>query len=409
MYKTAIITYTYGNGLISDSRKEAKGSDTEKRYYHYNHIGSTTAITDADGDLLYRIAYGTYGELTGIYDADGDPVEDKTAVIRSETLRFLYNGRYGVETGADGLYYMRARYYNPQIKRFINRDIIDGSITDSQSLNKYSYVQGNPISLVDPFGLCAQDYFSRAGHELLDWLGFIFDPADAINFLWYTAEGNAAMAAATAVAIVPAAGSFIAKGTKQAIKAGKKAAQKAGEKAARNATEKAAKKAAKKKLAKEATETGVEKAAKEAAEKATEKTAKETAEKAAEEAAEKGIKSGLNSGLLDELANSGVKYNPDDVVAITKNADGKLVWLENGNSNAGLEHIMQHAEQFATKGISSDKIPDFIMHALEEGKVVGTQRTRTIYEVMYEGKLQRVAISVGDNGFIVGANPKSIP
>ena len=389
MYKTATITYTYGNGLISDSKKEAKDSDTEKRYYHYNHIGSTTAITDADGDLLYSFTYGTYGELTGIYDADGQKMAGEAAgqssireTLQAENLRFLYNGRYGVETGANGLYYMRARYYNPQIKRFINRDIIDGSITDSQSLNKYSYVQGNPISLVDPFGLCAQDYFSRAGHELLDWLGFIFDPADAINFLWYTAEGNAAMAAATAVAIIPAAGSFIAKGTKQAIKAGKKAAQKAGEKAAKNATEKAAKKAAAKKLAKEATETGVEKAAKEAAEKATEKTAKETAEKAAEEAAEKGIKGGLNSGLLDELANSGVKYNPDDVVAITKNADGKLVWLENGNSNAGLEHIMQHAEQFATKGISSDKIPDFIMHALEEGKVVGTQRTRTIYEVM---------------------------
>ena len=305
--ETATITYTYGNGLISDSRKEAKGSDTEKRYYHYNHIGSTTAITDADGDLLYRIAYGIYGELTGIYDVDGDLIEDKTAVIRSENLRFLYNGRYGVETGANGLYYMRARYYNPQIKRFINRDIIDGSITDSQSLNKYSYVQGNPISLVDPFGLCAQDYFSRAGHELLDWLGFIFDPADAINFLWYTAEGNAAMAAATAVAIVPAAGSFIAKGTKQAIKAGKKAAQKAGEKAAKNATEKAAKKAAAKKLAKEAgkeaAEKGAEKAAKEAAEKATEKTAKETAEKAAEEAAEKGIKGGSASNYGIDMDN----------------------------------------------------------------------------------------------------------
>ena len=297
--ETATITYTYGNGLISDSRKEAKGSDTEKRYYHYNHIGSTTAITDADGDLLYSFTYGTYGELTGIYDADGQKMAGEAAdqrsireTLQAEKLRFLYNGRYGVETGADGLYYMRARYYNPQIKRFINRDIIDGSITDSQSLNKYSYVQGNPISLVDPFGLCAQDYFSRAGHELLDWLGFIFDPADVINFLWYTAEGNTAMAAATAVAIVPAAGSFIAKGTKQAIKAGKKAAQKAGEKAAKNATEKAAKKAAAKKLAKEATETGVEKAAKEAAEKATEKTAKEATEKTAKEAAEKGIKSG---------------------------------------------------------------------------------------------------------------------
>ena len=49
------------------------------------------------------------------------------------------------------------------------------------------------------------------------------------------------------------------------------------------------------------------------------------------------------------------------------------------------------------------------MTALKDGKVVGTQRTRTIYELMYEGKLQRVAISVGDSGFIVGANPKSIP
>ena len=336
--ETATITYTYGNGLISDSKKEAKDSDTEKRYYHYNHIGSTTAITDADGDLLYRIAYGTYGELTGIYDADGDLIEDKTAVIRSENLRFLYNGRYGVETGANGLYYMRARYYNPQIKRFINRDIIDGSITDSQSLNKYSYVQGNPISLVDPFGLCAQDYFSRAGHELLDWLGFIFDPADAINFLWYTAEGNAAMAAATAVAIVPAAGSFIAKGTKQAIKAGKKAAQKAGEKAAKNATEKAAKKAAKKKLAKEAgkeaAEKGAEKAAKEAAEKATEKTAKETAEKTAKEAAEKGIKSGTPSGYYQDA--SGRWHRPNGQFAsnaeVGINSPVKVSTGSHGNS-----------------------------------------------------------------------------
>ena len=345
MYKTATITYTYGNGLISDSRKEAKGSDTEKRYYHYNHIGSTTAITDADGDLLYRIAYGTYGELTGIYDADGQKMAGEAAdqrsireTLQAEKLRFLYNGRYGVETGADGLYYMRARYYNPQIKRFINRDIIDGSITDSQSLNKYSYVQGNPISLVDPFGLCAQDYFSRTGHELLDWLGFLFDPADAINFLWYTAEGNAAMAAATAVAIVPAAGSFIAKGTKQAIKAGKKAAQKAGEKAAKNATEKAAKKAAAKKLAKEAgkeaAEKGAEKAAKEATEKATEKTAKETAEKTAKEATEKGIKSGTPSGYYQDA--SGRWHRPNGQFAsnaeVGINSPVKVSTGSHGNS-----------------------------------------------------------------------------
>lgn len=47
----------------------------------------------------------------------------------------------------------------------------------------------------------------------------------------------------------------------------------------------------------------------------------------------KAIESGLNSNLLDELANSGVKYNPEDIVAITKTADGKLVWLENGTDS----------------------------------------------------------------------------
>lgn len=116
--------------------------------------------------------------------------------------------------------------------------------------------------------------------------------------------------------------------------------------------------------------------------------------------------------LLDELANSGVKYNPDEVMAITKTASSKLAWLEKGNSNAGFEHVMRHADEFAAKGIKSNEIPDFLMEALSKGKVVGTQgrgNGRPIYEVVFNGQKQRVAITVGNNGFIVGANPKSIP
>ncbi|MBT2288844.1 hypothetical protein J7E73_06760 [Paenibacillus albidus] len=56
-------------------------------------------------------------------------------------------------TDENGLYYMRARYYNPDIKRFVNRDVVTGTISSAQTLNRYAYVNGNPISYVDPFGL----------------------------------------------------------------------------------------------------------------------------------------------------------------------------------------------------------------------------------------------------------------
>ncbi|KAA9002139.1 hypothetical protein F4V43_13520 [Paenibacillus spiritus] len=114
---------------------------------------------------------------------------------------------------------------------------------------------------------------------------------------------------------------------------------------------------------------------------------------------------------MDELANSGVKYNPNDVVAVTRNADGKLVWIENGNSQAGLNHILNHADDFAAKGISQGQLPEFITKAVSGGKIVGYQGKgtgRPIYEVSFNGQTQRVAITTGNNGFIVGANPVSI-
>ena len=70
-----------------------------------------------------------------------------------EDMAFLYNGQYGVMSDDNGLYYMRARYYNIDIKRFINQDILTGTIDSSQSLNRYAYVEGNPVSYLDPFGL----------------------------------------------------------------------------------------------------------------------------------------------------------------------------------------------------------------------------------------------------------------
>ena len=69
---------------------------------------------------------------------------------------FGYNGRDGVVTGRNGLIYMRARYYSPEHRRFVNADVIPGEISNAITLNRYAYANGNPVSNVDPFGLSAE-------------------------------------------------------------------------------------------------------------------------------------------------------------------------------------------------------------------------------------------------------------
>ena len=107
---------------------------------------------------------------------------------------------------------MRTRYYNPEVKRFINQDTILGSITNSQSLNRYAYVQGNSISLIDPFGMSPSAGNNAIGHTLLDFtglipgIGFVFDVA---NSVWYVAEGNYTMAALAAFSAIPGLGDAV--------------------------------------------------------------------------------------------------------------------------------------------------------------------------------------------------------
>ena len=130
----SIVTkYVYGKGLIGEE------VDSAFKTYHFDCRGSTIAITDANGNITDTFEYDTYGKFIS-----------KTGT--SEVI-FGYNGRDGVVTDDNGLIYMRTRYYSPEMRRFINADIIHGEISDSTSLNRYAYVNGNPVSFVDPIGL----------------------------------------------------------------------------------------------------------------------------------------------------------------------------------------------------------------------------------------------------------------
>jgi RHS repeat-associated protein len=127
--------YVYGPGLLYEVTETATNSYL--RYYHYDYRGSTVALTDHESRVTDRYEYSAYGTLTYRIGTTDTP--------------FLYNGRYGVQTDHNGLLYMRARYYNPYICRFINPD----PVGFAGGLNWYAFADGNPIRLIDPFGLCA--------------------------------------------------------------------------------------------------------------------------------------------------------------------------------------------------------------------------------------------------------------
>ncbi|MCD7947775.1 MAG: hypothetical protein LUG13_05695 [Oscillospiraceae bacterium] len=111
----------------------------------------------------------------------------------------------------------------------------------------------------------------------------------------------------------------------------------------------------------------------------------------------------LAEGLIKELAESGVKYNADDVMMITKTPDGKLLWLESGNKEGGLKHILNgHANDFAAKGITD--IPSFLNEVLQINPIsTGTTASGPFSVYSMDGSLYKVAY--GTNGYIVSFYP----
>ncbi|WP_319561733.1 RHS repeat-associated core domain-containing protein [Marispirochaeta sp.] len=106
-------------------------SETGRYYYHTDHLGSIEAATDETGAGVWTANYSAFGEvLASIGSLDQEPV---------------YTGK-GYDEDVQ-LYYFNARWYDPELGRFISEDPIqDGT-------NWYVYVSNNPLKFVDPTGL----------------------------------------------------------------------------------------------------------------------------------------------------------------------------------------------------------------------------------------------------------------
>jgi RHS repeat-associated protein len=129
---TVIAWYIHGMG-IDEPLARVDASTGDAVFYHADGLGSIAALTEADGAVVTRYAYGPYGE---------------TAVTGTDIAQpFRYTAREW--DGATGLYFYRARYYSPEIGRFISED----PIGLAGGINFYAYVGNDPVNYTDPSGL----------------------------------------------------------------------------------------------------------------------------------------------------------------------------------------------------------------------------------------------------------------
>ncbi len=115
-------------------------------YYQQDGLGSVSSLSNSGGALANTYTYDSYGRLSS-----------STGTL---TNPFQYTGReFDSETG---LYYLRARYYDPAAGRFLNEDLLGVGADD---LNLYAYVGNDPVDWVDSWGYSRDIYVPDAGHH----------------------------------------------------------------------------------------------------------------------------------------------------------------------------------------------------------------------------------------------------
>ena len=122
--------------IFAGNLRIAKITGTDIKYFHKDHLGSSTVMTGASGLSVETSEYMPYG---GNRDQSGTSVSDYKFTDQE------------LDTST-GLYNYDARLYDPVVGRFITPDTVIPDIYNPQDLNRYSYVRNNPLKYTDPTG-----------------------------------------------------------------------------------------------------------------------------------------------------------------------------------------------------------------------------------------------------------------
>jgi RHS repeat-associated protein len=146
---TTTTTLLYGLDLIATTDSAAVTS-----YYLYDGLGSATQLTNSAGavtDSYTHYVFGAHRTTTGTASND-----------------FPYTGEQNDRSANRGLYYLRARHYDPALGRFLQQDRLPLA-------NLYSYAGNNPVRYGDPTGLCWVPGCNRLVDETRDAIGGVSD------------------------------------------------------------------------------------------------------------------------------------------------------------------------------------------------------------------------------------------
>lgn len=141
-------SYLRGLGLVA--RIDANGN---KAYYLQNGHGDVVELRDSNGNLLNDYSYDIWGNPLTVNETIDNP--------------FRYSGELWDDTTE--LQYLRARWYDPSLGRFISEDSYEGDIKNPLTLNYYVYTANNPLRYIDPSG---RDYLGFTAKELQEEYGF---------------------------------------------------------------------------------------------------------------------------------------------------------------------------------------------------------------------------------------------
>ena len=108
-------------------------------YYIYNAHGDVVGLVNDAGTVVNTYEYNAWGNITAEIESVDNPIK--------------YAGEYYDDEL--GMYYLRARYYDPSIMRFTSYDIEEGEILNPLDMNRYVYCRNNPVKYVDSTGMLA--------------------------------------------------------------------------------------------------------------------------------------------------------------------------------------------------------------------------------------------------------------